>query len=117
MAQPRSGVTQAEGGAVAGRRAKEERERGRYKRYRVGPLEWHREKWPGTCRVWPYRICQSGRADGSKQDIRAISELISCTAAAERLNSGAADIAINWAGGLHHAKKTEASGFCYVNDM
>ena len=37
--------------------------------------------------------------------------------AAERLNSGAADIAINWAGGLHHAKKTEASGFCYVNDM
>ena len=39
------------------------------------------------------------------------------TAAAERLNSGAADIAINWAGGLHHAKKTEASGFCYVNDM
>lgn len=38
-------------------------------------------------------------------------------AAAERLNSGAADIAINWAGGLHHAKKTEASGFCYVNDM
>lgn len=38
-------------------------------------------------------------------------------AAAEKLNSGAADIAINWAGGLHHAKKTEASGFCYVNDM
>ncbi|WWC67155.1 uncharacterized protein I206_101062 [Kwoniella pini CBS 10737] len=37
--------------------------------------------------------------------------------AAERLNSGAADIAINWAGGLHHAKKTEASGFCYVNDI
>ncbi len=23
---------------------------------------------------------------------------------------------INWAGGLHHAKKSEASGFCYVND-
>ncbi|GFZ44841.1 histone deacetylase [Saitozyma sp. JCM 24511] len=37
--------------------------------------------------------------------------------AAHRLNSGAADIAINWAGGLHHAKKTEASGFCYVNDI
>lgn len=30
--------------------------------------------------------------------------------------SGAVDIAINWSGGLHHAKKTEASGFCYVND-
>jgi len=27
------------------------------------------------------------------------------------------DIAINWAGGLHHAKKQEASGFCYVNDI
>ena len=23
----------------------------------------------------------------------------------------------NWAGGLHHAKKNEASGFCYVNDI
>ncbi|KAJ7798387.1 hypothetical protein B0H14DRAFT_2906715 [Mycena olivaceomarginata] len=30
---------------------------------------------------------------------------------------GAADIAINWAGGLHHAKKGEASGFCYINDI
>ena len=29
----------------------------------------------------------------------------------------AADIAVNWAGGLHHAKKSEASGFCYVNDI
>ncbi|KAJ7857533.1 histone deacetylase RPD3 [Mycena leptocephala] len=27
------------------------------------------------------------------------------------------DIAINWAGGLHHAKKAEASGFCYINDI
>lgn len=32
------------------------------------------------------------------------------------MNEGLADIAINWAGGLHHAKKSEASGFCYVND-
>lgn len=31
--------------------------------------------------------------------------------------SGATDIAINWAGGLHHAKKREASGFCYINDI
>lgn len=31
--------------------------------------------------------------------------------AAERINSGMSDIAINWAGGLHHAKKIEASGF------
>jgi acetoin utilization deacetylase AcuC-like enzyme len=27
------------------------------------------------------------------------------------------DIAINWSGGLHHAKKMEASGFCYINDI
>lgn len=37
--------------------------------------------------------------------------------AAKRVASGAVDIAINWAGGLHHAKKREASGFCYVNDI
>lgn len=35
---------------------------------------------------------------------------------AVRLNEGLADNVINWAGGLHHAKKSEASGFCYVND-
>eukprot|EP00794_Sanderia_malayensis_P008070 gene8070-8934_t len=34
-----------------------------------------------------------------------------------KLNHRACDIAINWAGGLHHAKKFEASGFCYVNDI
>jgi histone deacetylase 1/2 len=33
------------------------------------------------------------------------------------LNHGDSDIAINWAGGLHHAKRNEASGFCYVNDI
>jgi len=33
------------------------------------------------------------------------------------LNNGQADIAINWSGGLHHAKKSEASGFCYINDI
>jgi histone deacetylase 1/2 len=35
---------------------------------------------------------------------------------AARLNDDGADIVINWAGGLHHAKKAEASGFCYIND-
>lgn len=34
-----------------------------------------------------------------------------------KLNNKDCDIAINWAGGLHHAKKSEASGFCYVNDI
>ncbi|KAL7751607.1 hypothetical protein RI367_003072 [Sorochytrium milnesiophthora] len=36
---------------------------------------------------------------------------------ANRLLQGDCDIAVNWGGGLHHAKKTEASGFCYVNDI
>ncbi|KAF3837371.1 hypothetical protein F7725_004835 [Dissostichus mawsoni] len=26
------------------------------------------------------------------------------------------EVSVNWAGGWHHAKKDEASGFCYVND-
>ncbi len=34
---------------------------------------------------------------------------------AARLNRDKCDIAINWAGGLHYAKKGEASGFCYIN--
>ena len=45
---------------------------------------------------------------------------ISCGGSMEgaaRLNNGLADIAINYAGGLHHAKKSEASGFCYTNDI
>lgn len=36
---------------------------------------------------------------------------------AVQLNNGLCDIAVNWSGGLHHAKKFEASGFCYVNDI
>jgi histone deacetylase 1/2 len=38
-------------------------------------------------------------------------------AGAVKLNKQATDIAINWGGGLHHAKKSEASGFCYANDI
>ncbi len=38
-------------------------------------------------------------------------------AAARKLCAGTTDIAMNWSGGLHHAKKAEASGFCYVNDI
>lgn len=33
------------------------------------------------------------------------------------LNQGACDIAINWSGGLHHAQRDRASGFCYINDI
>ncbi|KAH9835792.1 histone deacetylase [Rhodofomes roseus] len=36
---------------------------------------------------------------------------------AARLSRDKCDIAVNWAGGLHHAKKSEASGFCYINDI
>ncbi|OLY83889.1 Histone deacetylase clr6 [Smittium mucronatum] len=38
-------------------------------------------------------------------------------AGAQRLNHGHSDVVVNWSGGLHHAKKSEASGFCYVNDI
>ena len=44
-------------------------------------------------------------------------QFMAFTGAAQRLACGAADIAINWAGGLHHAKKREAAGFCYINDI
>lgn len=33
------------------------------------------------------------------------------------LNSGLHNCVVNWGGGLHHAKKEEASGFCFVNDI
>lgn len=39
-------------------------------------------------------------------------------AGARELALGPSDgVAINWAGGLHHAKKSGASGFCYINDI
>jgi histone deacetylase HOS2 len=37
--------------------------------------------------------------------------------AARKLTSQQSSIAVNWSGGLHHAKKSEASGFCYINDI
>jgi acetoin utilization deacetylase AcuC-like enzyme len=36
---------------------------------------------------------------------------------AHKINHKDADICINWSGGLHHARRDEASGFCYVNDI
>ncbi|KAI9298197.1 histone deacetylase Clr6 [Neoconidiobolus thromboides FSU 785] len=36
---------------------------------------------------------------------------------AKDINEGNADICINWAGGMHHAKKATASGFCFANDI
>ncbi len=37
--------------------------------------------------------------------------------AASLLATGRVTTAINWGGGRHHAKKDQASGFCYVNDI
>lgn len=37
-------------------------------------------------------------------------------ACADALNRKLATIAINWSGGMHHARKSEASGLCHVND-
>ncbi|XP_046578893.1 histone deacetylase 8-like [Haliotis rubra] len=37
--------------------------------------------------------------------------------AAELLVDGSCDIAMNWCGGWHHAKRDSASGFCYINDI
>ena len=37
--------------------------------------------------------------------------------AARKICNKESDIAINWSGGLHHAKKSQASGFCYINDI
>ncbi|KAG5504034.1 hypothetical protein GH5_04895 [Leishmania sp. Ghana 2012 LV757] len=38
-------------------------------------------------------------------------------ACAEALVRGDADVAMNWAGGMHHAAAAHASGFCFVNDI
>ncbi|KAF7683569.1 Histone deacetylase 3 [Astathelohania contejeani] len=37
--------------------------------------------------------------------------------AARLLTTGQYDVAINWSGGLHHAKRKSPSGFCYTNDI
>lgn len=38
-------------------------------------------------------------------------------ACAVELNLGNSDIVLNWAGGLHHARKGKAAGFCPANDI
>lgn len=35
---------------------------------------------------------------------------------AELVAEGDHDVVLNWMGGLHHARKSKASGFCYLND-
>lgn len=57
---------------------------------------------PHTCQQVPYalQLYAGGSRDGALY-----------------LMEGKAEIAFNWAGGMHHAKRAEASGFCYVNDI
>ncbi len=74
------------------------------------------EDCPAFEGVFEFCSISAGGSLGESNEVK-IGFLLIWPGAAERLNSGVADIAINWAGGLHHAKKTEASGFCYVNDM
>lgn len=50
--------------------------------------------------LWEYCQCYAGGSIG----------------AAQQLTAGRYQYAVNWAGGLHHGKKQEASGFCYIND-
>lgn len=37
--------------------------------------------------------------------------------AAVMLNHNLAEVAVNWSGGLHHARMDKAEGFCYINDI
>jgi histone deacetylase 1/2 len=66
---------------------------------------------PGPPWVWFARFGVLQSAPFSSSVVRVRSD------SAWRLNQGHADICVNWAGGLHHAKKSEASGFCYINDI
>lgn len=69
--------------------------------------------------LFEYCSISAGGSMGSSTTTRKIrimaDSLWSITEGAARLSRDKCDIAVNWAGGLHHAKKAEASGFCYVN--
>ncbi|CAD8052605.1 unnamed protein product [Paramecium primaurelia] len=58
------------------------------------------EDCPVLDRLFDFCLCQTSGSVGA-----------ACVIADQKSN-----IAINWSGGLHHAKQSEASGFCYVND-
>lgn len=78
-----------------------------------------------------YDFCKISSGGSLGMLFRSYSCLRFYLAAASKLNLKDADIAINWfafcyirgfiymfrMGGLHHAKKCEASGFCYTNDI
>ncbi|CAH8450008.1 unnamed protein product [Heterobilharzia americana] len=47
----------------------------------------------------------------------AVAAVSGSLAAADTLVSRHCQVVINWGGGWHHAKRSEASGFCYINDI
>jgi len=53
------------------------------------------------------------------QDFFPFNQLVagSSLLAAQIITENCADVVINWMGGYHHAKRSKASGFCYVNDI
>jgi acetoin utilization deacetylase AcuC-like enzyme len=90
--------------------------------------------WPGlrTDRVIVYRV-----TPGNQDDMKHLIDTFNCVedcpifadmfdfckmyagaslAGARKLSAGTTDTAVNWSGGLHHAKRGEANGFCYIND-
>lgn len=73
-----------------------------------------------TIRLGPYNLSTSPGADCPVfADMSTYVFLYTgaSLAASHQLTTNQSDIAINWSGGLHHAHKSEASGFCYINDV
>ena len=86
----------------------------------AGTAEWVRiGSARGDSREWRRPDSPSLLPNPSKPNHHARKQLLSggSVDGAALLAAGKSDIAFNWAGGMHHAKKAEASGFCYVNDI
>jgi len=65
---------------------------------------------------WVRELFSGSRSTSRGSDVFVFGSQSSLEGAA-RLSRDKCDIAVNWAGGLHHGKKSEASGFCFVNGM
>ena len=75
-------------------------------------LSQRRRRLPGLRRLVRVLLDLRWWLDGS---VAHVVSGLTCAEGAARLSRDKCDIAVNWAGGLHHAKKSEASGFCYIN--
>lgn len=71
---------------------------------------------PDNNNVWPYNMGDDCPVFDGLFDYCSLYSGASLDAA-RKLTNKQSNIAINWSGGLHHAKKAEASGFCYINDI